>query len=58
MAADLGGENWELFFGEPLSVTLKDDITLEEYRQMLRAPGIIYIRNDSRARPILTADLC
>jgi predicted Ser/Thr protein kinase len=36
--------NRKLFFGEPLSVTLKDDITPEEYRQMLHAPGIIYPR--------------
>ena len=39
--------NRKLFFGEPLNVTLKDDISPEEYRQMLRAPGIIYLRDDS-----------
>jgi len=39
--------NRKLFFGEPLSVTLKDDISPEEYRQMLRAPGIIYLRDDN-----------
>jgi hypothetical protein len=39
--------NRKLFFGEPLSVTLKEDISPEEYRQMLHAPGIIYLRDDS-----------
>lgn len=39
--------NMKLFFGGPLSVTLKDDISPEEYRQMLRAPGIIYLRDDN-----------
>jgi len=39
--------NRKLFFGEPLTVALKDDISPEEYRQMLRAPGIIYLRDDN-----------
>ena len=39
--------NRKLFFGEPLIVALKDDISPEEYRQMLRAPGIIYLRDDN-----------
>lgn len=38
--------NRKLFFGEPLTVALKDDISPEEYRQMLRAPGIIYLRDE------------
>ncbi len=43
----IDGINRKLFFGEPFSVTLKDDISPEEYRQMLRAPGIIYLRDDN-----------
>ena len=39
--------NRKLFYGEPLTVALKDDISPEEYRQMLRAPGIIYLRDDN-----------
>ena len=39
--------NRKLFFGEPLTVTLKDSISPEEYNQMLHARGIIYLRDDS-----------
>jgi serine/threonine protein kinase len=38
--------NRKLFFGQALGVTVKEDVSPEEYRQMLRAPGIIYLRDD------------
>ncbi len=38
--------NRKLFFGEPMSVDVRDDASLEELRRMLKEPGITYFRED------------
>lgn len=39
--------NRKLFFGEPLSVVIRSDLTEEETRQWLVAPGVHYVREKS-----------
>jgi len=39
--------NRKLFFGAPMSVVIRDDVSPEELRQMLREPGITYLRDDA-----------
>lgn len=39
--------NRKLFFGEPLSVVVRSDLTAEESRQWLTAPGVHYVREDA-----------
>jgi hypothetical protein len=36
--------NRKLFFGEPMSVVIRSDLTAEETRQWLSAPGVQYVR--------------
>jgi serine/threonine protein kinase len=36
--------NRKLFFGEPLSVVIRQDLTAEETRQLLSGPGVQYVR--------------
>jgi serine/threonine protein kinase len=36
--------NRKLFFSEPLSVVIRDDLTTEEMRQLLSSPGVQYVR--------------
>ncbi len=38
--------NCKLFFGEPLSVVVRSDLTAEESRQWLTAPGVHYVREN------------
>jgi serine/threonine protein kinase len=38
--------NRKLFFGQPISATVRDDVTEEEFRQMLKEPGLLYVRDD------------
>jgi hypothetical protein len=40
----LGVCNRKLFFGEPVSVVVRSDLTEEETRQWLAAPGVHYVR--------------
>jgi tRNA A-37 threonylcarbamoyl transferase component Bud32 len=36
--------NRKLFFGQPLGVVIRDDLTAEETRQLLSGPGVQYVR--------------
>ncbi len=38
--------NKKLFFGEPMTASVRDDIPQEELRRMLQQPGILYVRDD------------
>jgi hypothetical protein len=38
--------NRKLFFGEPMSVVVRSDLTAEEARQLLSRPGVWYVRED------------
>jgi tRNA A-37 threonylcarbamoyl transferase component Bud32 len=38
--------NRKLFFGEPISATVRDDVKGKEFRQMLKDPGLLYVRED------------
>jgi serine/threonine protein kinase len=39
--------NRKLFFGEPMSVVIRSDLTPEETRQWLSAPGVHYVRENA-----------
>jgi hypothetical protein len=43
--------NRKLFFGEPIVATIRDDVTSEEFRQMLKEPGLLYVRDDVFDKP-------
>jgi hypothetical protein len=43
----LGAFNAKLFFGEPLSVVIRSDLTEEETRQWLTTPGVHYVRGEA-----------
>jgi serine/threonine protein kinase len=38
--------NRKLFFGEPMSVVIRSDLTAEETRQLLSGPGVQYVREN------------
>jgi serine/threonine protein kinase len=38
--------NRRLFFGEPLTVVIRDDLTKDETRQWLSGPGVHYVRSN------------
>jgi predicted Ser/Thr protein kinase len=38
--------NERMFFGEPFSVTVRDDVPAEELRALLQGPGVVYVRDD------------
>jgi hypothetical protein len=46
--AQLGACNRKLFFGEPMSVVIRSDLTPEETRQWLSSPGVHYVRENAR----------
>lgn len=39
--------NRKLFFGEPMTVAIRSDLTSEETRQWLTAPGVHYVRENA-----------
>ena len=44
---DLSTCNRKLFFGEPMSVVIRADLTAEETRHRLSAPGVQYVRENA-----------
>jgi hypothetical protein len=38
--------NKKLFFGKPMTASVRDDVPQEELRRMLQQPGILYVRDD------------
>jgi len=45
--SQLNSCNRRLFFGEPLSLVIRTDLTAEEMRQWLAAPGVRYLRENT-----------
>ena len=39
--------NKKLYFGKPLTVAVRDDLTKEEFQRMMREPGMTYVSEDS-----------
>ena len=44
--AILDGINSSMFFGEPFSMSVRDDVSEQEERALLQGPGVIYLRED------------
>jgi predicted Ser/Thr protein kinase len=38
--------NKKLFFGDPMTVSVRDDVPQDEMRRILQQPGILYVRDD------------
>jgi predicted Ser/Thr protein kinase len=38
--------NRKLFHGRPFLLSVRDDLTAEEFRRMLQEPGVLYVRDD------------
>ena len=49
------GLNEKLLFGDPMTVSLRDDVPLEELRRMLQEPGVVYVRDDVFEKPAIRA---
>lgn len=43
--------NQKLFFGKPMSVVIRPDLTREETRQLLVSPGVQHVRDDVPTEP-------
>ncbi len=39
--------NRKLYFGEPMTAAVRDDVTADEFRQLLQQPGVLFIRADA-----------
>ena len=42
----LDAVNAKLFYGKPLTVTIRDDMTDVELRSLIKQPGAAYVRDD------------
>ena len=52
--AFLDGINGSMFFGDPFTMIISDDLGPEEVRTLLRGPGILFMRDEpaaTQARP-------
>jgi hypothetical protein len=38
--------NKKLYFGESLKAAVRDDLSEEDFQRALRAPGVLYVRDD------------
>ena len=45
--AQLSQCNGKLFFGQPMSVVIRDDLNQEEARRLLAGTGVLYVRDDA-----------
>jgi ASC-1-like (ASCH) protein len=43
--------NKKLYFGKHVEVAVRDDLSYGEFQQMLREPGIQYVRDDIILEP-------
>jgi len=46
--AILDGVNGSMFFGEPFSMSVRDDVAADEEKALLQAPGVVYVREDGK----------
>jgi len=44
--ATLDAVNGSMFFGEPFSMTIRDDMPAEEEKALLQSPGVVYVREE------------
>jgi predicted Ser/Thr protein kinase len=47
----LDAANGKLFYGKPITGTIRDDMTDEELRTLIRQPGAVYVRDDVEFGP-------
>ena len=48
--AILDSINASMFFGDPFTLVVRDDLTPEEFRALLTGPGVLYLRDDPMER--------
>jgi predicted Ser/Thr protein kinase len=47
----IGAANSKLFYGKPITGTIRDDMTDEELLAIIKQPGALYVRDDVEFRP-------
>jgi hypothetical protein len=48
----LDSVNSSMFFGDPFTLVVRDELTPEEERALLTAPGVLYVREETPAVPL------
>ena len=48
--------NKKLYFGKPVEVAVRDDLSSDEFQRVLREPGVVYIRDDVVMKSESTTD--
>jgi hypothetical protein len=48
--AILDSINGSMFFGDPFTLVVRDDLAPEEFRALLTGPGVLYLRDDPMER--------
>ena len=48
--------NKKLYFGSPVEAAVRDDLSSDEFQQVLREPGVVYIRDDVVMKSESTTD--
>ncbi len=48
--------NKKLYFGSPVEAAVRDDLSSDEFQQVLRGPGVVYIRDDVVMKSESTTD--
>ena len=43
--------NKKIYFGDHIEAAVRDDLSSEEFTQILREPGVIYVRDDVLMKP-------
>jgi eukaryotic-like serine/threonine-protein kinase len=49
----LDAVNSSMFFGDPFTLVVRDDVAPEEEKALLSSPGVLHVREDAPARPAL-----
>ncbi len=48
--------NKKIYFGSPIEAAVRDDLSSDEFQQVLRGPGVVYIRDDVVMKSESTTD--
>ena len=49
----LDSVNSSMFFGDPFTLVIRDDVAPEEEKALLSSPGVLYVREDEASPPPL-----
>ena len=49
----LDSVNSSMFFGDPFTLVIRDEVSPEEEKALLSGPGVLYVREDEAVPPAL-----